>query len=144
MFSKDQALDYLLNIRMVAKESNHPKAGFYGAVLRAMREKSGVPDDPFKRYLEVLLGDKDHEKVLEMMSKVDKSMRSSVSRPIPATRSPWRGRGGRAPRPVQCFLCHQFGHYQSVCPMRRHRPGGFLEPPVKKGRFFAGNQDQSK
>ena len=91
MFSKDQALDYLLNIRMVAKESNHPKAGFYGAVLRAMREKSGVPDDQFKRYLEVLLGDKDHEKVLEMMSKVDKSMRSSVSRPIPATRFPWKG-----------------------------------------------------
>ena len=74
VFSKDQALDYLLSIRMVAKESNHPKAGFYEAVLRTMREKSRVPDDQFKRYLEVLLGDKDHEKVLEMMSKVDKSM----------------------------------------------------------------------
>ena len=60
-----------MNIRMVAKESNHPRAGFYKAVLKAMREKSGVPDDQFKRYQEVLLGDKDHEKVLEMMSKVE-------------------------------------------------------------------------
>ena len=122
VFSKDQALDYLLNIRMVAKESNHLKAGFYEAVLRAMREKSRVPDDQFKRYFEVLLGDKDHEKVLEMMSKVDKSMRSSVSRPA---RFAWRGHGGRAPRQVQCFHCHQFGHYQSACPMRRQGPGGF-------------------
>ena len=141
MFSKDQALDYLLSIRMVAKESNHPKAGFYEAVLRAMREKSRVPDDHFKRYLEVLLGDKDHEKVLEMMSKVDKSMRSSVSR---LARFPWRGRGGRTPRQVQCFHCHQFVRYQSACPMRRQGPGGFLEPPTKKGRFFSGNPDQSK
>ena len=79
VFTKDQALDYLLNIRMVAKESNHPNAGFYEAVLRALREKSRVPYDQFKRYLDVLLGDKDHEKVLEMMSKVDKLIRSSVS-----------------------------------------------------------------
>ena len=141
MFSKDQALDYLLNITMVAKESNHPKAGFYEAVLRAMSEKSRVPDDQFKRYLEVLLGDKDHEQVLEMMSKVDKSMRSSVSR---LARFPWRSRGGRTPRQAQCFHCHQFGHYQSACPMRRQGPGGFLEPPTKKGRFLSGNPDQSK
>ena len=97
MFSKDQASDYMLNIRMVAKESNHPKAGFYEVFLRAIRNKSRVPDDQFKRYLEVLLGDKDHEKVLEMMSKMDRSMRSSVSRPA---HSPWRGRGGRTPRQV--------------------------------------------
>lgn len=133
MFSKDQALDYLLNIRIVAKESNHPKAGFYEAVLRAMREKSRVPDDQFKRYLEVLLGDKDHEKVLEMMSKVDKSMRSSVSMPA---RFPWRGRGGRTPRQAQCFHCHQFGHYQSACPMRRPGPGGFFEPLLSRGDSF--------
>lgn len=126
---------------MVAKESNHPKAGFYEAVLRAMREMSRVPDDQFKKYLEVLLGDKDHEKVLEMRSKVDKSMRSSISRPA---RFPWRGRGGRTPRQVQCFHCHQFGRYQSACPIRRKDPGGFLKPPTKKGRFLPGNPDQSK
>jgi len=89
----------------------------------------------------VLLADKDHEKVLEMMSKVDKSMRSSVSRPA---RFPWRGRGGRTPRQVQCFHCHQFGHYWSAYSMRRQGPGGFLEPPTKKGRFLSGNPDQSK
>lgn len=103
VFSKDQALDYFLNIKMVAKESNHQKAGFYEAVLRAMREKSRVPYDQFKRYLEVILGYKDNEKVLEIMFKVDKLMRSSVSKPA---RFPWRGRGGRTPRQVQCFHYH--------------------------------------
>lgn len=112
-FSKDQALDSLLNIRMVARESNHTKAGFYEAVLRAMREKIRVPDDQFKRYLEVFLGDKDRERVLEMRS----------SSPDPA-RSTWRGRGGRTFRFVQCFNCHQFGHFQ------------FLEPPHKKRQIL--------
>lgn len=132
-FSKDQALDSLLNIRMVARESNHTKAGFYEAVLRAMKEKIRVPDDQFKRYLEVLLGDKDCERVLEMMSKVDKSMRSSS--PDPA-RSTWRGRGGRTFRFVQCFNCHQFGHFQRACSMRRQSPGEFLEPPHKKRQIL--------
>lgn len=106
VFSKDQALDYLPNIRIVGKVSNHPKAGFYEAVFRAMREKSRVPEDQFKRYLEVRLGDKDHEKVLEMMSKVDKSMRSSVPRPA---RFPWRGRGGRTPRQISVFIAISLG-----------------------------------
>lgn len=82
---------------MVAKESNHHKPGFYEAVLRAIRERSRVPDDQFERYLEVLLGNKDHKKVMEMMLEVDKAMRSSVSRPA---RFPWRGRGGRTPRQI--------------------------------------------
>lgn len=94
-----------------------------------MREKIRVPDDQFKRYLEVLLGDKDRERVLEMMSKVDKSMRSSSPDPACST---WRGRGGRTFRFVQCFNCHQFGHFERACSMRRQSPGEFLEPPHKK------------
>ena len=39
-------------------------AGYYEAILRAMRDKSSVDIDQFKRYLEVLIGDKDQEKVL--------------------------------------------------------------------------------
>ena len=38
MFTKDRALDRLLNLKMVAKEANHPKSEFNEAVLRAMRE----------------------------------------------------------------------------------------------------------
>ena len=77
MFTKDRALDRLLNLKMVAKDANHPKSGFFEAVFRAFREKTGVTDDQFTKYLEVLLGDKDHEKVLESIARVDKAMRIS-------------------------------------------------------------------
>ena len=60
MFTKDRALDRLLNLKMVAKEANHPKSGFFEAVFRALREKTGAMDDgQFTKYLEVLLGDKE-------------------------------------------------------------------------------------
>lgn len=40
---------------------------------------------------EVLVGDKDHEKVLDSIAKVDKAMRVATSRPF---RARGRGRGG--------------------------------------------------
>ena len=48
---------------MVAKEANHPKSGFFEAVFQALRKKTGMRDDQVTKYLEVLLGYKDHEKV---------------------------------------------------------------------------------
>ncbi|KAK3705581.1 hypothetical protein QZH41_008451 [Actinostola sp. cb2023] len=118
MFSKDRALDRLLNLKMVAKEDKHPKSGFFEAVLRALREKTSGTDEQFKQYLEVLWGDKDHEKVLETMAKVDKAMRLSLPR---ATRgySSYRGRGRVDRALVQCYYCRQFGHYQNFCPQVR-------------------------
>ncbi|KAL9951622.1 hypothetical protein ACROYT_G044322 [Oculina patagonica] len=93
MFSKEKALDYLINLKIVAKESKHPKSGFFNAVLQAMKDKIRVPDSQFQQYLQVLLGDKDHEKVLDSISKVDKAMRVAAPRPF-APRG--RERGGRA------------------------------------------------
>ena len=39
MFTKDRALDRLLNLRMVAKEANHPKSGFFGGSLSGLERK---------------------------------------------------------------------------------------------------------
>ena len=39
LFQKDQAIDYLVNLKIVAKETKHAKAGFYSAVLTAMQNK---------------------------------------------------------------------------------------------------------
>ena len=72
VFTKDKALDLLLDLKLVAKETKHTRKGFFEACLEAMREKATVPLDQFKKYLEVLLGDKDHEKVMDMIAKVDK------------------------------------------------------------------------
>ena len=62
MFNNEKALDYLINLKIVAKESNYPKSGFFNAVLQAMKVKIRVLESQFQQYLQVLLGDEDHEK----------------------------------------------------------------------------------
>ena len=133
LFTKDRALDRLLNLNMVAKEATHPKSGFFEAVFRALREKTGATDVQFTKYLEVLLGDNDHEKVLESIAKVEKAMR--ISSP-PASRgfSYCRGAGRVNRYSVQCYYCYQFGHYQNSCPLRLPQRAG-SGPPSKRGRF---------
>ena len=46
---KDQVLDLLLNMKIVAKETNHPQAAYYAAVFQAVfqavREKTSVADE---------------------------------------------------------------------------------------------------
>lgn len=130
IFNKEKALDCLINLKTVAKESNQPKSRFFNAVLQAMKDKIGVPDSQFQQYLQVLLGDKDHEKVLDSIAKVDKSMRVAVPRPFAAR---GRERGGQAS--VRCFACNQFGHYHSYCPYRQ------TGNQAKKGRFSGGLQE---
>lgn len=92
MFNKEKALDYLVNLKVVAKETSHPRSGFFNAVLQAMQMKIRVPDSQFQQYLQVLLGDKDHEKVLDSIAKVDKAMR------VAAPRLPGQGSWAWCPR----------------------------------------------
>ena len=130
-FSKDQALDLLLNLKMVAKETNHPRAGFFDAAFRSLREKSATPDVQFRKYLEVILCDNDQEKVLDMMPNVDKSMRLSTPG---FNRVPERGRG-HSFRSVQCYHCRRFGQYQSYCPDCQQAFGEAAGPLAMRGRF---------
>lgn len=44
-FYRDQAFEQLLNLKIVALESKHPKAGYFSAVFRALREKMSCSDD---------------------------------------------------------------------------------------------------
>ena len=103
MFNKEKALDYLINLKVVAKETNHPKSGFFNAVLQAMQDKIRVPDVKFQQYLQALPGDKDHEKVLDSIAKVDKAMRVAAPRPFRA-RGPFLESPGNLPGPISIFL----------------------------------------
>ena len=135
-FNKDNLLDLLLGLKMVAREAGHPKAGFFSAVLEAMRDKLQSPPDQFKRYILVLLGDKDQEKVLESMAKVDKAFQAQASTASPNTRGVprRRGRGGRFAH-VQCYHCFDYGHYKSHCPGLRQSREGENFPPAKRGKW---------
>ena len=33
MFNKEKALDYLVNLKVVAKKTSHPRSGFFNAVI---------------------------------------------------------------------------------------------------------------
>ena len=75
------------------------------AVFQAMSQKAAIRDDDFKQYLEVLLGNKDDKKVMELMSKAEKAMRNS---------KPNRRCSGR-----RCFSCGGYGQFQATCPFGR-------------------------
>ena len=95
--SKSQVIDSLLSLKLISEERNHAKAGFYGSVFQAMSQKAAVPDDDFKQYLEVLLGNKDDKKVMELMPNAEKAMRNS---------RPNRRDSGR-----HCYGCGGYGHF---------------------------------
>ena len=73
-FSNSQIIDSLLLLKLISKERNQAKAGFCGSVFQAMSQKAAILDVNFKQYLEVLLGNKDDEKVMGLMSKAEKAM----------------------------------------------------------------------
>lgn len=81
-FTKERALDQLDSLRILAKESNHPKSAFYNAVLRAMQEKTRISDYQYKQCLRSLLEYKEDEKVLGAMKKVEKATRVAESGPF--------------------------------------------------------------
>jgi len=142
VFTKDKALDLLLNLNLVAKETKHPRSGFFEAVLGTMRDRTTVPVGQFKTYLEVLLGDKVQEKVLETIAKVDKAARVSSSSRVARSGNFTRNIWGWANRTsVQGFCCHQFGHFQAYCPACGNQGG---PGPLSKMFKFSSGQDQNK
>lgn len=66
-----------------------------------MSQKAAIPDDDFQEYLDVLLGNKDNEKVMELMSKAETAMRNSRPKP--------RDNGD------PCYSCGGYGHFQATC-----------------------------
>lgn len=110
LMSKDAVFDLVLNLKMVAKESKHPRAGYYNAVFQALREKMNVPDEHFKDYIGGLLGNKDQEEVFKRLSQVDKATRTKRGRD-----SSWGMTRMKPYDQAQCYYCNGFGHYQRNC-----------------------------
>ena len=109
-FSKDQALEQVLNLKIVSKVTNHEKASYCSAVLQSLKDKIHVPFDHFKRYLLILLGEKDQENVYERMPKVEKAFDRKRARG--GLRGSHRG---NALSRVRCYNCQAFGHFARDC-----------------------------
>lgn len=135
-FCKDALLEQVLQLKVVAMETKHEKASYFSAVFQSLKGKLLVSDDQFRRYLLVLLGDKEQEKVFDKMSKVDKAFKSS-GRPDSFGES--SSFGQRRPSRVQmsairCFACQGYGHYARNCRVRS-RGGEDYTPEAKRGRW---------
>ena len=82
-------------------------------IMEAAREKVDSSKHHFKDFVMRLLGDKDHEKVLDIVCKVEKSNRK---------KSRERENGGvsaaRSSRPLnmRCYFCNRQGHIKTNCP----------------------------
>ena len=83
-------------VYLISKERNHENVEFYSSVFQGMSQKAAIPDDDFKEYLEVLLGNKDNEKVM-----AETAMRNS---------RPKRRDNGHP-----CYSCGGYGHFQATC-----------------------------
>ena len=72
-FDKYMALHMAEQLKTVATQVNDKKADFYSSVHFTLTEKITKPPEQFKSYILSLLGDRDYEKIIEAINKVDKS-----------------------------------------------------------------------
>ena len=127
-FNNYEVLEMLEILHNKASDGNHDKKKYYRLVYQTVREKVDSSKVLFKDLVMRLLGDKDHERVLDIVCKVEKSNR---------TKSREREDGGtrvaRSSRPfnVRCYFCNRRGHIKANCPDRKP---GHTKPPSKSDK----------
>ena len=84
------------------------------SVYQTVREKVDSSKDHFKDLVMRLLGDKDHEKVLDIVCKVEKSNRKKSRQ-----REGGAARVARSSRPfnMRCYFCNRRGHIKANRPI---------------------------
>ena len=90
-FNKFESLDLLEALKNAAQDTKHEKVGYYKFAFETLRGKINEPNEQFHNFLLPLLGDKDQEKVLEVVAKVEKNNRQTYQT------EPWRKKGGGSP-----------------------------------------------
>jgi len=80
-FSRFEAMDLLEAIKHAAHDGKSEKANYYRLTCETLRSKlHACSHVQFHEYLLPLLGDKDQEKILDIMIKVDKHNRKCQDR----------------------------------------------------------------
>ena len=96
-----------------AADRNHDRKNYYRLVHQSAREKMELSKDHFKDLVVRLLGDKDHERVLDIVKVEKKSNRKKLQAND--------NRGASVARPsrlfsLRCYFCHRRGHIKADCP----------------------------
>ena len=78
-FDKYKALEMVDDLRNVAVHLKHKKADYFTSVHAILLERIAKPVDQFKSYVLSLLGDRDYDKIMEAVGKVDKNFSQDSS-----------------------------------------------------------------
>ena len=118
-FNKYEAMEMFGLLQNTSHDNKHHMEGFYKVAYQTAREKMDLPKHQFRSLLLRLIGDKDHEKVLDIVSKVEKHYRRDSRGKSGAT--PYERNTEHRPRAsgVRCFYCHRFGHIRAHCLQRK-------------------------
>lgn len=116
-FNKYEALEMLESLQHTAQGTKYERQNLYRQVYQTVRGKTDVPHDQLKSLILRFLGDKDHEKVFDVVAKVEKRYRRNSSGG--STLNPYDGghrvcssRGSVDNRSVGCFYCGKIGHFK--------------------------------
>lgn len=123
-FNKYEALEMLDALQATAHDGKDEKANFYKVAFQTVRSKIEMPKEQFRQLLLRLVGDKDHERVLDVVTKVEKAYNKQSkadSRPAPYRRYPNRLASGQVPR---CYHCGKPGHFKVNCELRKRDTAG--------------------
>ena len=78
-FDKYKAMDLIEQLKNVAVQIKDKKADYYITVYATLMEKLVKPAEHFRNYILSLLGDRDYEKVIEAVSKIDKALEKDLT-----------------------------------------------------------------
>lgn len=118
-FNRFEAMELVEGLKNAAHDVHHDKEGYYRLVYETLRGKLELPNDQFRNFIFPLLGDKDHEKVLDVISKVKTNQRQF------GKKSTSEGHGIRtnylsSVSSLRCYYCNKLGHIRARC-MKRKR-----------------------
>lgn len=127
-FNKFEALAMVDTLQNTAHDNKHERENYYRLAYQTIRAKVDIPTDQFRSLLLRLLGDKDHEKVFDIVTKVEKIYQRAGSQERPRMAPTYTPRG-RWLRPANacCFYCQKVGHFRAQCLKRKRDLGDFGE-----------------
>lgn len=132
-FNKHEVVEMMETLYHTAHDRSDTKEGYFRLAYHTIRGKIELPKEQLRHLVLRMVGDKDHERIFDIVAKVEKQSRSTARNRFQDS-SPYqrpRSQVGGA-REIRCFGCQQLGHIRARCPQRGRGPerknGGRAEP----------------